>query len=321
METGRERIGGGPASLYPAPRASSSSLPSVDLDSVCEVGSAHSTCLTAAARAHAQEGRTSHALAVCRMESEVQWANECLFEAAEARQESRAGSADSRYFDATELCLESGAYRTFCLGHIHLQMAHSAPPADARTGSAWTEHLARAERIAQVWRSRGDPAYGVLAQDYFWSEVLWESVSRTRLVVGNPQDFLPAEVLPHLRAAASYRLLADRALSGQSLAEAVATVARRLEERNTDEVVLEGPAPVRAEGNFWPQDGVDDGAMPALFYLGISRRAEDPDPSIDLSICVLEAAARQHPRRHDLLEQGREHAHPVVRWTAERLGH
>jgi hypothetical protein len=258
---------------------------------------------------------------VCRKESELQWANECLFEAAEARQVSEAGSAESRYFDATELCLEGGEYRPFCLGHIHLQMAHNAPPADTPAGEAWEEHLSRGEIISRVWSARGDRAYGALAQDYFWSEVLWESISRSRLVVGNPQDFLPAEVLPHLRAAASYRLLADRALSGQSLAQAVGTIARVLEDRNTDDVVLSGPAPVRAEGRLWPQDGVNEGSVPALFYLGISRRAVDLDPEVDLSICVLEAAARQHPRRNDLLKQGREHAHPVVRWTAERLGH
>jgi hypothetical protein len=253
------------------------------------------------------------------MQSQESWANECLFEAAEALWLSEAGELDQRYADATSLCLESGAFRTFCLGHLHMQMARAAPPADASDVSLWEVHRAHSERIRRIWKTRGDPDYGALARSHFWSEVLWESVTRARIVVGNAADHTPVDALPHLRAATSFRLLEDRALDGMSLEEAVAFVATSLEERSTDPVVLAGNPPVRAEQDLWPEDRGDDSQIPALIYLGISRRAVDPDPEIDLAICLLEAAARQTPRRQDLIDQGRAHTHPLVRWTAGRL--
>jgi hypothetical protein len=282
------RPGGGPGSLHPDPGVES--------------------------------GLSLEAASLCRAQVPRSWADECFFEAAEARLESEIGSLDQRYAEASALCLEAGGYRTFCLGHLHLQMARAAPPADGIKAPSWEMYRARAERIDRIWRERGAPEYGALARAHFWSEVLWESVNRARLVVGNAAEHVPADALPHLHAAASYRLLADRALHGQSLEEAVASVQRALEERSTDPAVVASSPPIRAEQNLWPEDRSDDAQIPALIYLGISRRAVDSDPQVDIAICLLEAAARLVPRRQSLIDQGGLHAHPLVRWTAERLG-
>ena len=97
----------------------------------------------------------------------------------------------------------------------------------------------------------------------------------------------------------------------------------RLGEVLAERATVPRPAPggrflLGMEG-MWREDGSEEGTIPAVQYLVTSRRAlVADDEEADLAVCVLEAAARLGGVRN-LLVEGRTHAHPLVRWTAERL--
>jgi hypothetical protein len=59
--------------------------------------------------------------------------------------------------------------------------------------------------------------------------------------------------------------------------------------------------------------------MRLTLYQGPAYRVLAEDPQIDMTLCVLEAAARLETVASALLEEGTTHADPRVRWTAEHL--
>ena len=313
------RAGHGPSSMHPSPEPVDVELALIPVENPCAPGLSPSPCLSTEADGYAREGRASEALSICREEEKERWQSECLFGAAESALTGDRADERTRYTNASALCMEAGDFRTHCLAHLHLQWDRAAPRGETSDGGPWELYRQRGAVIMDVWTGRDQAQYGALAQDYFWSELSWESMARSQSVVGNALDYLPPEAHPHIRAASVYQLMRRRQLDGQDIIEARRTIERVLSERHTDEIVSAGVAPERAEGNLWPQDVSGEEEVPASFYLGVSRRAVDSDPSVDIIICILEAAARMIPVRHDLLEEGSLHPHPSVRWTAERL--
>ena len=59
--------------------------------------------------------------------------------------------------------------------------------------------------------------------------------------------------------------------------------------------------------------------MRLTLYQGPAYRVVAEDPQIDMTLCVLEAAARLETVASALLEEGTTHSDPRVRWTAEHL--
>ena len=99
----------------------------------------------------------------------------------------------------------------------------------------------------------------------------------------------------------------------------------RLKETLADRVVDGGPDPdflvqfnLRIE-NSWTRDYAGDGKIPATFFLGRARRAGSDDPTVDMTICILEAAFRQDVNTQSLLLEGEAHPNKVVQWTAMHL--
>ena len=70
---------------------------------------------------------------------------------------------------------------------------------------------------------------------------------------------------------------------------------------------------------MWPRDKGEDGQRPAELYLGTSRRTVSKDLRTDLTLVILEAAARMDPPWTELLQAGGRHTEEPVRWTAARL--
>ena len=78
-------------------------------------------------------------------------------------------------------------------------------------------------------------------------------------------------------------------------------------------------ATFRAAADLWPSDQPDEDTLPAVAYLGTGRRTVSADPTIDLTLCVLEAVGRSPPVPSLIMEQGAAHPDPLVSWTAKRL--
>ena len=75
----------------------------------------------------------------------------------------------------------------------------------------------------------------------------------------------------------------------------------------------------RAAADLWPSDLPGEETIPAIAYLGTARRTVSEDPTIDLTICVLEAVGRSPPVPSLIMKQGAAHPDPLVSWTAKRL--
>jgi hypothetical protein len=194
------------------------------------------------------------------------------------------------------------------------------PGLDDGRPEAWRPVLFRAEVLAQTWADL-DPSYADLAAGHYWARVGAEAAARADQLNGAALELLPAQAVPHVRAAAAAEAL-KRAPAGETdLAAWVSRLSSDLAKRDP-----QGPPGnrtdrgLKAERDLWPTDrDAADGAVPAVVYLGGSRRALGATEDADLAICVLEAAARVEPARVELLEQGLEHPDALVQWTAKRL--
>ncbi|MBN1336787.1 MAG: hypothetical protein JXB39_12595, partial [Deltaproteobacteria bacterium] len=205
-----------------------------------------------------------------------------------------------------------------CYAHLAMEPTALAPRADTPDPEAWVGQIEAARQLADLWADL-DPAFGQLQVELFWSRSLDYAYSLAQVVTGDPLAVLPADTVPHVRAAAAARLLETEAGAGRDLASWVRSLAMALERRG--EVPSDPPAARRhdARKDLWPVDGPGEDTYPAVYYRGVSRRTMARDPTSDLTICVLEAGARLGTPGSALLAEGRRHGDPLVRWTAERL--
>ena len=73
----------------------------------------------------------------------------------------------------------------------------------------------------------------------------------------------------------------------------------------------------RAVPDLWKE--TDAPSESVIAYMATSKRLWSDQPDIDLTICALEAAARQPPHHQSLLKEGLSHPNPLVQDTASRL--
>ena len=71
--------------------------------------------------------------------------------------------------------------------------------------------------------------------------------------------------------------------------------------------------------DFWMEDEEQDVNVVAINYLGKSRRTYSEDTKEDLSISILEAAARVDGWEPLIKSQKKSNV-PSIKWTAKRLG-
>lgn len=251
---------------------------------------------------------------LCASMSETRWRSECFFDGAERLIDQ---SGVQVYAGAVSLCLAS-AYAQNCMRHVHEHLAGLAPDASAAP-AAWTPSVQSAKAIADWWAPR-DAAYADYQVSRFWGRTLALSYAGASEVTGDPIPALPAEALPHLRAAAAMRLLQLQGSETRTLQEWGALLSVRLKARAAQAATPASDRSLWPVTNLWTVDRQGDGDIPAVTYLAQSRRGLATDPEADNRICVLEAAARlQLPSLATLLEQGLMDADPTVKWTAARL--
>ena len=305
----RSAPGPAAASLVPDPQLRSALLELPPDRGDCPDGAP--PCLTTAALSLETEPAVSRCLAI----TEEVGRKECLFRVAEARAETPDSAAE-----VAELCLAALDFAPRCLGHTTNREARAAVARYVLDGQL--SGLTRtADALAAPWAGRDD-SLGIEVRGRFWSAAMEALFAWMPTPGGAAFAGLPAEALPHARAALVQRLMTDAPGAYPSLAAWTAAAQAALE-APTPPLPWPGapPAPLSKVALWTRDEGEADARVPAAHLRETSRRAFSEDPAIDLSICVLEAAARE-PRADTraLLQEGAAHPDPLVRWTAERLG-
>ncbi len=310
------RLGGGPTSRRPLPSDDVVS-PYADVLPVtahCEATADPNSCQGLRARGAAQAGDPAAAAALCRGMSDDRWREECLFMAAEEAIDHLGVEA---YKASSELCLGSGRFASNCQVHLVILLASRLPAVAGVTGD-WQRALAIADRIQSTWLEV-DPAFGAVMLGRFWAEVTFRSIMASLVPAGDLLDVLPSEAAPHLRAAVAWRMFRDGGGGDLDLDGWVERLSVLLQAR------AGVPAPCTTAPlydpveDFWGRDGEGEEEIPALVYISTARRATSEDLAEDLTICVLEAAARHDEGGLDIVRQGVSSPHPLAAWTATRL--
>lgn len=322
------RLGGGPANsrLYPSIRRVSPYW-DVEADTTACQGEADvNGCLWLRAQLQAEQGAPQAAVALCHAvpldgEPPPRWRSECLFLAAERMVE---GGHHERYGDAVDLCMTAQLYRPNCLAHLLQSLSRVAPKANFAAPEGWANIQTMATSVRAAWQN--DAVREVMVSR-LWSEATGHAYVDVEAVTGDPLDYVPQNAVPHVRAAAAWRLMelegrgeADLDAWVDRLEAALKQRAGRSPEEVDDLEKEKNLLPVfRGKDELWPRDRGDDGKRPAELYLGTARRTTSPDARTDLALVILEGAARMQPPWGELLKEGQTHAAEPVRWTAARL--
>jgi hypothetical protein len=287
-------------------------LPSPErIDPGCSEEENLHACIDEQARAAAGHGDLARASGLCAGIEEETWHGECLFSAAEAAVSYRGPYG---YASAVELCLAAAPFVENCLNHLIMQLADGAPSASSPREEDWAIVHTAANGVRSAWNWR-DPKLAEQASERLWSEALGMAYSKSEPVSGDPLDALPERLHPHVRAAAMRRLMALEPPRQHSLEEWIRLGQEVLSQRQGGSGKRDQMGRFLAAADLWVP-GTD---QPSIAYMATSRRTLSTDPSADLAICALEAAARRPPAHLPLLEEGTRHPSPEVRETAERL--
>ena len=141
--------------------------------------------------------------------------------------------------------------------------------------------------------------------------------SAVKPVSGDPLDALLAEttLLPHIRSAAMRRLMAIDSPNKHSLKQWISLAKKSLQHREKGTSKRDQQGRFIAVADLW--ETTSDHS--SIAFMATSRRAWSNEEEVDLAICALETAARHPPNHMTLLQEGKEHQHPLIKWTAERL--
>lgn len=299
-----------PTQDFTSPWASEEPLPPE-----CPADTTPRLCATEQAWRAAMEGRSRDAGRLCLNIEAGQWQYECFFEAAErAFDPGVRGTADA----AVTLCLGAGPYLSRCLGHVSTAVAASAPAAGAGDRAPW-ERLNRDSNAARRALDQTDPGLGARYTADAWARTLAVAYSSAPTVTGHPLDVVEPHAVPHVRAAAAWRLVQLHGDTDRSLVEWQTMLDQALLSREQ----VEQPALI-APGDFhlldhWVQTLPGEDAIQWVPYLVGQRRALPADPASDAAVCLLEAAAQDSRKHPKLFQTALQSEDPLVRWTAARL--
>ena len=213
------------------------------------------------------------------------------------------------------LCGASGVYRGMCVSQFIDALAAASPPADVGDTLNWAPVLMRAHDLREL---SDDPRLREEVLDRFLSSVALHSVYAARGLSGDALDALPLAARGHLRAALALRVVTS-AEDDLSITDAQRLVSTVLDRRIDGDGVAVSGLPLPEVIDLWPFDGHGESHIAAASYLGRSRRTVANDPETDLTLSLLEAAARSDPPRMAMLQSVAQHPDQRVRWTAARL--
>ena len=265
------------------------------------------------AREMAEEGSTEHVAQACaRLRGGERWRHDCFMGAAQLRLKRLGRAGIGEVFG---LCGAAGSYRGACVSRLIDALASASPPAEVSDPLSWAPVLMRAHDLRALSE---DARLQDELLDRFWARVALHSVYSARGLSGDALDVTPRAAHPHLRAALAHRVVnsADEDLSLSDAQRLVGAVIDRRIDGGGDAVSgLEMPEVT----DLWSADGHGESHIAASSYLGISRRTVANDPDTDMTLSVLEAAARSAPPRLALIRSAVQHSDQRVRWTAARL--
>lgn len=266
-------------------------------------------CITNQAISEAQRGTAVLAQGTCTNIDDKMWRSECLFSAAEAAVLQRGAHG---YGAATELCIVAGRFAENCLQHLIMLMAKSAPNANTVDDSDW-EAIRQAEKAIQTTWSWRSPERILPYTDRLWSESISLAYAAARPISGIPMDLLP-EKSAHIHSAVVRKLMELEKPNSHSLEEWVHLVESVLAQRHPQKGRRDTDLNVSDFSDLW-----EESENPSVVLMGTSRREVSSNSQTDISICVLETAARIPPVSKSLLQEGLGSNHSEVSRTAERL--
>ena len=289
----------------------------------CDEGD--SGCLRNMALRRADERQAELAVQTC-LEAwpEGQARSECLFQSAERL----AGSGGNEELERSlAMCNAAGELVRHCAQHVLSRVLPPSCPSDRPDKQCVDDIIAATDNIKTTIGGRSGP----LMADYAWG--LWTRASffTADEVTGHLLTALPAEAHPHVRMGAAWRYLQLHPPTESTTLDQVAgqlkgALAKTGPLRSSptgivaDEQAIAGALPNQADN--WLKDYSDHEAeLPALYCMGIGRRAFSANPDDDLRIVALEAGAQVTPlapAAYFTEVVGSEQA-PVVQWTAARL--
>lgn len=282
----------------------------------CPTGAAGASCATDLAARKAAEGSAAAAAAAClAISGSDHWRGECAFRAAETVARSR-GPEDAD--EAVELCLMSGEWVGRCVDKVHEHLSRLAPPASSGP-DGWVPASRAWHEMSLAW-ARQPAAVQRLVEDAWWAEVVARAYRLEDNVTGDPLDHLPAAAAPHVRAAVAWSLTRTGAFPEPTLAAQVQVVQAALARRSVPSERIRRTDLHRApRQDFWALDEGREGTIPAVHYLGMSRRAVSDDVEVDVALCVIEAAARRSTAWWPLVEEAARSPAALVSTSARRL--
>ena len=287
-------------------------------ESACVGEADRSACLMQLALAYAESKDAPGAAALCMAiplagDPPDRWRSECLFGAAERRLKR---DPVGGYADAVDLCTVGKLYGPYCIKHLLDLMGRMAPAADVRNPERWAEVARGAEAIRAVWKDSpaAEPMVGSL-----WSMATSMAILSAEEVTGDAIEYLPPEVVPHLRAAAAARMIADEGPEAHDLDGWVKAVEAALAKRADRKTGRRSHREFEAVGEIWPRNQAIWAGHTLIPYRGTARRLVVEDPHADMAICVLEALARDKSTPKALLQAGTTHPSSQVQWTAQQL--
>ena len=263
---------------------------------------------------------------VCRTDNTI-WQSECFFRAGE-EQAGRSSKHENRgHLEyAVSFCLASGKYGAECLKQTVIQYWLQAPSATSQQTKVWEVFLAHTDSLQKPEFSRHPDFFDQLV-GMFWAGVLHQSYQIAVAVDGHPLDHLPSSYAPLVRSAAAYRwvqdLKRDDSPPSGSTHSDLENWGRKLlallQERSPLTQVT-SPLIQQNVQDYWQEDARGDADMPAINYLGSSRRTWSEDSLLDAQLALIEAFAR-HGVAEELIEVTKTHPNPQLAWSATRLQH
>lgn len=284
----------------------------------CPSDAPASICQVDAARAAAAGARMHDAASACNAIEEEKWRYECYFQASETAFVARRVGTPGR---AAELCLGAGWYVDRCLGHLAVELAHTAPSAAWEVPRNWNALNLAALEVQGVLTPHGDG----LAERWvhlMWAEAVAVAYGDLDHPTGLPLDMVEVRAVPHVRAMVAARAWAvEGPQRSRTLDGWVDRLMSLLDARQPDPTSHPVKVQETSLGAPWNRDLPGEEALAWVPYRGgLNRRVVSPDPRTDVTICLLEAVARAPGEgQATLLRAGLAHPDPLVRWTAARL--
>jgi hypothetical protein len=244
----------------------------------------------------------------------IRWRWECHFKVAEMF----VSNHETQYRTAADHCFLAKEYSGRCIVGLHHRLAERVPPADSNA-EGWSDVLEIASEIEEYWGDYEKKNLQREIRDSFWGIILLKSYQKAEKITGDPLEYLPEHSHPHIYAAAAFNLIQQHR-EVKSLEQLLLEVQQLLENRSVGILSRKKKeSRVLSIDDFWMRDKTEDIDIPAIGYLGRSRRTYSEDKDEELSICILEAAARKGGYWVELLEKERDSEQMLLQWTARRL--